>query len=223
MKLVHPDYKYQIELYDGESIEIILENTRIFTYWISELNKQAKGESGKFVLSENGNIYKISEKLCCIVSPFDISLNQKVILNRLYMDIKHEIETTELLLQMSEIHNYMIKCIETILENTDYHIQYDDEQDIVSFLKYMNVKMEETEGCLLERLVDYIKIMSRLLYRKVVVIVNLKSYLSEDELKSLIQCAEYEKVSLILIESHTGYKIEDLKRYVIDDDLCEIY
>lgn len=68
----------------------------------------------------------------------------------------------------------------------------------------------------------YIKISSELVAIKVFFFVNLRSYLTQDELNELYKMADYYKVSLILLESIERNERSREKRYIIDKDLCFI-
>ena len=68
----------------------------------------------------------------------------------------------------------------------------------------------------------YIKISSELVAIKVFFFVNLRSYLTQDELNELYKMVDYYKVSLILLESIERNERSREKRYIIDKDLCFI-
>lgn len=57
---------------------------------------------------------------------------------------------------------------------------------------------------------------------KLIVMVNVKSYLNNDEFLELFKHARYMQVPIFCIESHETYKIEEEKIVIIDSDLCEI-
>ena len=52
--------------------------------------------------------------------------------------------------------------------------------------------------------------------------VNIKSYLTDDELKRLYDMANYQKITLILLESRESVERGREIRYIIDKDNCFI-
>ena len=59
--------------------------------------------------------------------------------------------------------------------------------------------------------------------KKVVILVNIRSYINDDQLAQLIENARYKEIALLFIESMERKLPEGVWRYIIDDDQCEIY
>lgn len=57
---------------------------------------------------------------------------------------------------------------------------------------------------------------------KIIVMVNVKSYLNKEGFLELFKHARYMQVPIFCIESHETYKIKEEKIDIIDCDLCEI-
>lgn len=74
-----------------------------------------------------------------------------------------------------------------------------------------------------ENLWHYIKVMGDLLHIKVFAFVNLKSFLSNEELDLLYKQCFYEQKLLILIESHDSPFRTDEKKCIVDAEGCVIY
>lgn len=73
-----------------------------------------------------------------------------------------------------------------------------------------------------EYFVRYMRIVERLLKKKLFVFVNLRSYLSNQQIDELIKEATYQEIQLLLIETCARDCIEGVTRYIIDKDGCEI-
>jgi len=93
--------------------------------------------------------------------------------------------------------------------------------DIVAIFRAMNVVFAPSES-LLEHLCDYIDVCSE--YRKIAlfVFVNLKSYLSEEDLELFYSHLAYYKRNVLLLERCESPLHPMEKVIIIDDDLCEI-
>ncbi len=224
MKLVHPDYSFQLEFEEGRAIELIIENPSVFTSFINELLLQLEGEEGRFVLSHEYDVIEVNQKLECIINPFDLDVNKKKIINKLYALIKQEVIMSELMVEMGEAYHKFIEIINKIEGNVDYPLSYRDDIDINNFLKFMDVKLQLDEGSVLEKIVDYTKILHELMRYDIIVLVNIQSYLSHKELEELLKYAFYEEIHFLFIESIDRGNINDnIKKVIIDKDLCEIF
>lgn len=119
--------------------------------------------------------------------------------------------------------NGMLYLIEGIQERLQYqNIAYNLEFSWENLLKLYQVHFEPLCVSLLEKLVEYIKIASNLLNLKVIGFVNLKLYLTEEQLHYLYEIAFYNKVNLLLIENIENTQLEEEKLYIVDRDKCII-
>lgn len=82
MKLVYPDYTYQMNFIEGKVNVVVIENTSEFRHLIEEILMQIDGNDGRFVLSDNKEILKIPNNIQCIIDPFSLELNNKKILGK---------------------------------------------------------------------------------------------------------------------------------------------
>ena len=101
-------------------------------------------------------------------------------------------------------------------------ISYELNLDTTKLLKLYDVKINLEYSSLVEKLIEYIKIMSLLLKKYVIILVNIKSYLSGIEISKLKKMALYYKVNLFLIDNIEGQIQEDDVVYIIDGDNCII-
>ena len=72
-------------------------------------------------------------------------------------------------------------------------------------------------------LIRYIKLVVELLGVKLIIFVNLRSYLSDRQFRKLIQEIKYQEIKVLFIENQEKVCIEGGMRYIIDKDGCEIY
>ena len=84
-----------------------------------------------------------------------------------------------------------------------------------------SVKIEAPDIFLI-RMIEFIKVMTCLCGISLFCFYNLKSYLSEDELLLFYKEADYNKVSLLLIESFESKQLDVEHITIIDKDLCVI-
>lgn len=224
MKLVHPDIQMQIQIKLGTIAEMILENPNLFAACLSELYRQTQGEEGRFILSEDSNILKPGTYAECIINPYDLNVNKKKILTRVYAAIKNEVQDTDLYLEYEELLRNLHQFAEKVTEHMDIPLEYDSVSDAGILLKLLNFNIaSEDTPQMVERLIDYIKILSEYTEIKLIILVNIKSYISCENMKHLQKICAYLKMALLLVENTEGYRIDGSLKYIIDSDGCEIY
>lgn len=222
MKLVHQDLERQIQFNNFQSCEWVIESPALFTKYVQEIYLQAEGKDGDFTLSEDDKKIDIGKYVEVIINPFAINLNDKKILNKLYMELSELAIAEEMYLLtqkiQSEIQNYILQ-----LEHLSPHIlAMDLEIDMISVMKAAGVKIENYADDYFEALMLYIKIMAELLQKKVVILINLGSYIEKEKIEQLCQVAAHNEVRLLLIENKQRNFSKEIPRYIIDIDGCEI-
>ena len=165
-------------------------------------------------------------KLCeLIIDPFDLDINNKKLQSALYEKLEMEINSSERLFSWNNLCSTMEREIESFLDCMEYHIAYSNNITIKDFLKLMKVHFEEEGIDFFEKLLDYMRLEQEILKVKLFVLVNIKGFLSLEQLDFLYQQSCYEKIQLLMIENH----LNDEKRIggenliIIDDDGCVIY
>ena len=88
----------------------------------------------------------------------------------------------------------------------------------------MNLK-EITKGgnySFSEKIIQYMKIMSELMGKKLLVFVNIRSDLEKDQIQELMKNAVYNEIALLFIENIQRDFSKEKKYYIIDKDGGEI-
>ncbi len=223
MRLRHKDFKFIFEFRENGKPLLVIENPTIFSDFIKELYQPDIVGDSRFVLSENESPLVMEEHLRCIVNPLDVSLNERRLLGKLYEKLKREIMSSELLLE----NNNVLACLEEyamrIIQSMDLELTYSDKIDVQSILKLLDIRFEDRQGALLDRIVSYVEVMHQLLGIRCFVFVHLLSYLTEYELEKLYEYFQYHKLYVLLMESSQPSDLNCFSNVVIiDKDICEI-
>lgn len=225
MKLVYPDYRFQIYFEESIVNVLVIENEKEFTHLIREIVQQINGYDGRFVLSEEDKILKVTNTIQCIIDPFNLEINSKKVLDRIYEKSKQDIMDTDLYLSQENMNLIINEFMNRVLEQSDYSLVYQDRFDVKNIFKLVDLKIMKETCNLLEEIIDYLKVNSKLLNYDVFIFVNLKSYLSHEELTLFYKTIAYEKYKILLVENglKESNRIECEKCFIIDKDCCEIY
>lgn len=221
MKLTYAKYNLVIELSESKPSVLIIENPQNMAEFMQELYNQHCGLIEKFVLSEEDKILKLNKIADMVIEPYSLDLNRKNIINGLYSymnDIANDC------IEESEVLNTNIQLvIDKITDNVPYNnITHQFDFNWTDMFKLYGVKIDSDYQTIIEKLVEYIKICSFICKYKLIIFVNLKTYLSDEEIEELYKISNYCKISLLLIESREKDWNGDEMEYIIDKDQCLI-
>lgn len=222
MKLVNADRFLEIEIDENKPAQLVIENPAVMTEVVRELYEMIiNGLDGNFILSAGNRCVSIEKEVEIIVNPLSIDFNSRAIQSKLYAemlasDYKYTIEKAEL-------QRRLINYIDALVANVPYEmITSNLEVDSTKLLKMCEVRMEPVCSSLLERLIEYVKILARLLNRKLLVLINICSWLNSVSLQPFFKMCEYVKLPILLIENIERFLPTDSKTYIIDRDQCLI-
>lgn len=194
---------------------IEIENKNYFYRVISLLNNFDNGEE---LQDEIDFVDKIDFKL--IIDYFNITLNDKKMLNDVIKCVRENIDETsydKLLKGYQRLYN----LFSSSLDNVDLPIYIEEDINIDNIIKLMNIKIKK-EDSILKNLFIFIEIIKELQNYNLLVLVNLKQYLTKEELNEFYKYAIYNKVALLLIDNLSyGIAQKYEKKLIIDDNLEE--
>lgn len=221
MILAYSKLNLRIEFIENTVNVLVLEDPVQFSEIIYLLKCDEKEVESPFVLSESDKFLQISKEMEIIVDPFSIDFNSKKIQQQLYKEMG--MIATDFDVEKAEVNGKLLYLIEGIQDSLRYqNITYNLEFSWENLLKLYQVRFEPMCEDLLGRLIEYIKIASNLLNLKVIGFVNLKLYLTEEQLHNLYEIAFYNKVNLLLIENIEKPQLKEEKIHIVDTDKCII-
>lgn len=224
MKLIHQDFSFKIELLENKVTNLIIESSDIFEEIVNEFNKQIRGEEGKLILSKACVPLEIKKYAEIILNPFDLNINNKRILTKLYDEIKDNINKSELYIKWNELYPKITEVLDLIIEGYDYNLEYNDNLEIKEFFKILNLRFNIEFSSSLENIIDYMNLHNSILGTKLFILVNINSFYSKEKLKYMYEQSFYRKYNLLIIEPFERKIFEkDEKKYIIDRDGCFIY
>ena len=221
MKLVNAELFLNINIEENKPAVLTIENPKVMTEVIGQLYELCNSGEGDFVLSEGGKQLSFERTTEIIKNPFQIDFNSRKVQSKLYSELLDaEINYVE---EKAIIQSLIIEYLDKLTQNVPYEmISNDLDLDSMKLFKMFEVRIEAQCNSLLERLVEYTKILSRLLRKRLLVFVSISSYLNTNELNALYEICNYNKMKVLLIESHELYLPFHTKTYIIDKDKCMI-
>lgn len=222
MRLAHVDMERVIELDFRKAAEWIIESPVLFRKYVQLLNCQIESGEGGFVLSDNDDILDISKCVEIIMNPFALDFEDRKIQKKLYTELQKIAYGEELFLETQKMTAALQGYIFQLENICGYDIEIDTAVDIQMLFKAMGVRAEGREYNFSEKLVQYMKVMSELLGKKLLVFVNIRSYLENEQVQELMKNAVYNEISLLFIENMQRNFSTIENCYIIDEDGCEI-
>ena len=198
-----------------------IQDKKLFTNVINSLNdniNNIEDTKERIIILDNDIEIKIEKEVLLIIDVFNIDFNQKKIQSALYNKIekiyKHEFE------RMSEFQTIFQKLQLNIFP---FEFNYKESIGIQEYLKLLGLKISNNKGKIIDTVFSLIDVVEYLSVAKLLVFVNLKLYLSDDELNEIYKYAMYKKVNILLIETGEEKEpIENEKILYIDSDYDEI-
>lgn len=222
MKLIERELGIEVELKENIVSVLVLEQVDKRLYIIDKLYSQVNGKDGDWILVENEKKYDLSKRVDIILEPFSLEINSKKIKAKLYQDLKC-VAQDYCFVQGNEIHSNICNYLEKIIERIPYPVKYNEEWDVLEIFKIYGVEFEEECDDLCEKLFNYIKLVNQVCGINIFIVLNIKKYLTKDQLVELHKITMYNKIHLILVEfDDCNEKYECEEKIIIDKDGCII-
>lgn len=220
MKLKINGFENEI-VFDQENINILeIKDSQCFSHIIEILNEKINGLDSDeiFLLDESENELNMSKEMYMAFDLFNIDYNSKKIINRIYEIISDNISKNqdyEIENMTTKLRNYIIQEINEL----PFEFEMKSELDIPEILKLYNLKIDSSNyTTILERVELLIDIISTLNISKILLLPNLKTYLTDNELVELYKYSLYNNVKLLLIERNDINKLKYEKILSIDEE-----
>lgn len=221
-RLTHGEHGLVLELEENIVYEIVAENPVMFSAMVRELSEQMEGKSGEFRLSQGDKSLSLEKKVAFVRDIFAIDINQRNILSKLYAELG-EGSSSVCLQERCEFTESYIKYMDSICNNSDLFVTYEEEPDVLEILKLAKLRIDSEAVTSLELIIEYISVVSRLLRIDIIMFLNLKLFLSKEELLKLYEECFRRKVCLILFETSFQERMLCERGCIIDKDSCIIY
>lgn len=222
MKLAHVNMERVIDLDCRKAVEWIIESPALFQKYVQLFNLQLEGREGEFVLSEGDVILDISKCAEIIMNPFALDFEDRRIQKKLYTELQKKAYEEEMFLSTQKMSAELQRYIFELESVCGYDIEAGETIEIQTIFKALSVKMEGGNYSFSEKIIQYMKIMSELMGKKLLVFVNIRSYLEKDQIQELMKNAVYNEIALLFIENIQRDFSKYKKYYIIDKDGCEI-
>ena len=221
MNFIYPDINFVFNTTEKGVHTLVIENQSMFQAVITDIYGQVQGNDGKSVISFENKPLPFA-KHCEILSQFiPFSLNKKPSVTKITQLLtaravadEHFVETAELLAK-----------VETIMYDLAFDLALDIEFHSITaeaLIKATGVSLKEEYESLAEKVIDYMEMVNTLERRKLYILVNFRSYVSDEEMIYFIDTVLRHELNVLIIESTERSILKGELRYLVDESLCEI-
>lgn len=221
MKLTHTELEKQLVFETGKAVEWIIESPASFSKYVRDLYEIMQDNEGKFTLSDEDEIIDFQKYAELIIDPFLLDFHNRQIQKKLYAELQNLAVGSEFYLQTQELKSQIQKYFIDLEYASGYDLEIADEIDLPAIFKAVGIQLDGgNEETLFERIAIYIKIMAELLKKKLVILVNSRSYLTSDQIDQIAELYMYSEVGLLLIENVQRDFSKKRNYCIIDCDEC---
>lgn len=221
MKLTHTELEKQLVFETGKAVEWIIESPASFSKYVRDLYEIMQDNEGKFTLSDEDEIIDFQKYAELIIDPFLLDFHNRQIQKKLYAELQNLAVGSEFYLQTQELKSQIQKYFIDLEYASGYDLEIADEIDLPAIFKAVGIQLDSgNEETLFERIAIYIKIMAELLKKKLVILVNSRSYLTSDQIDQIAELCMYSEVALLLIENVQRDFSKKRNYCIIDCDEC---
>lgn len=220
MKLVYKDMGHILRFGEGYVNELIIENKKMFFDVVDSMHRQTEGLHGDCVLSISNRPVEFGKYADLTVQFAPFQMNRKSLLTKLYAALERKAQNSETYLKTGELLGELERYILGISEELPFAINC-QKLAIGPIIRALSPEIEESDKEPIEKVFAYMELVRELDRDKLFVMVNMRSYFSDEEMEKFTESVSLHDFNVLLLESHEAPKLNYTKRYVVDTDLCE--
>jgi len=222
MKMIYYDYNIEIDLNYGEISSIAIENSIVLDHFVRDLYNSINKKEDKIHILDNFERIDYIKITDLIFSPIGLTYDKRDVQRKLIQNILGEIEESDLSYKFTEICSEFLENVDKIKMNCEYDIDFDENFEMYKLMQCFDIHLQEPSGTFVERLVEYISVMSKLMEKQVFILVGCNGYMDEKDYDLLQKHVAYENIVFLQIEGSAKTLRNSKNQYIIDTDLCEI-
>lgn len=185
MKIIHCEHNIEVDFNCGEICSIIIENPRILDSFVLGLYNSTIRKEDKVYILDNFEKIEFAKLVDLVFSPLELTYEKKDIQKKLLQNILEEITESDISYRFSEICSSFLENIYEVKINSEYEIDFDENLEMQKLIKCFDIHLKEPMGSFVERIVEYISVMSKLMGKQIFILVGCAHYIDNDEYKLL--------------------------------------
>lgn len=206
---------------NNKNIILVIKNKKYLYLLVNSLLNEDIDNKYLLIIDDNNKQQNNDDFIEFIPSIFLLNFNSKKNLTIINKQIKNQYKT-RIKETIEIIYTYLLDLQKNIC--IDFDIELISNIDLIEddILKLINFEIKDKYDSILDKIINYMKIINQLRKIKIFIFLNLSVYLNKEEIKLLLKESKYYDFKIILIENNEEIiDLFDTKR-ILDEDLCLI-
>lgn len=214
------NFESEIILSDEYVRVLEIENKVLFSNIVQSIFALCYNEESKeyILLLDEDKELNFAKDVCLVIDPLNINFNDRKVINKLYhkINVSMDLNTrNELEKQLYNIFN----IINELVIEFPFEFTYKSDVESEELLKLFNFRLFTKEQSIIEKLFYYIDLISLLDLYKVLILCNIKTFFTDEQIQEIYKYAIYNKLYILLIEGNLVEKVLAYERKIrIDED-----
>lgn len=217
MKMLLNNYENDLIFDDTYINTIEILNKKAFYQFLQNINNLAEQDNISFM--ENNDLINLDNKISIIYNYINFEFESKKITTSIFNIINSNIDEKRKD-QINKLYNKLKNIYINIIGDIELNLDIQEDFKIEDISKLMKPKIVSKQS-LIENLLLLIDIESELKIDKLIIFINLKDYLENNELIELYKYSLYKDVKILLIDNNKHITNNLEKKLLIDEDLIE--
>lgn len=208
----------ELVLNDAQIGVIEINDIKLYRHILEIINNKVEGiyNNELFILSDKYEEIDFKNNVYLLNDIFNIDINSKKIINKIYNLINSSYDDEEKLIFSNKIQEVKNNLIYKTNE-FPFTFSINNDISILDMLKLFNFKVDySTYTTLLEKIELLIDVLVNLNIARILIVPNLKMYLTNEELVYLYKYSLYNNITIITIERYCENSINYEKKLLID-------
>ncbi len=205
----------------NDAFYLVIEKPRALYEFVNDLYTQINGNDGVIVFSDDNGVLKPSKSVELITTYIPFDVNEKRLLNKinglLEKEAVNEVNYSSTMELLAQLENYISKLTETFMCSFEYN-----GLSVSSLIKMCGITIVDDSACNIEKLINYMDVVSELIGDRLFIFVNLTAFYPEDEVMDFIDTVKIKGFQVLIVDSVNRDYISDVEKLIIDEDLCII-
>lgn len=222
MILRHLDLTRELEWTETQHIcELIIENPKFLREMIKDFT--ISEEEKEVSVTVGGKTLDFDKDIDVVFNPLKLDFNSKRAMTTLLKMLVKTSVSEDFYMETNNLKTKIVKYFSEVIDagNFEFEVTADDFA-IDSVAKAISIHIVGDEDDFVELLTDYVSMMADLSSIKLFVFVNLRCFMSDDDLVRFKHNLDNHQIDVLLLESIARERVEGVTRLVIDGDMCEI-
>lgn len=221
MKIATNLFNHLLETKGNQILGVVIENGRLFREFVCALYECVENGDDSILFSENNEEIDVSEKVELISQFVPFSLNSKSLIAALNKKVEKIAMRAENRDKLEKLIAVTSKYISELLLEIPHEIDGID-ISIGGLIKLAGLRFAEEGASLSNLLVDYMRLVREFMGDKFFIFINLRSYLTDKEMREMIKVCRLDNFRMMLIDSCSRGMLNGETRFLVDEDLCEL-